>query len=72
MRGTQDMQTLQILATTVTNTDENKFVRETAYRAMRQIFHDDVQEQWAMSISSYDLQRDADWEWVATFLSSSS
>ena len=72
MRDTQDMQTLHILATIVANAYENTYVRQTAYSAMRQIVHYDVQEQWAMSRGSYDLQRDADWEWVATFLSYSS
>ncbi len=69
MRDTQDVKTLRILASTVANTAEDKYVRQTAYRSMREILNYSPQEAWSIGKTGYDLQCDADWEWIASFLS---
>lgn len=67
-RNTRDQQTLKILAGVVRDTEEETEVREAAYRAMRRIWQDDPEEQAHIIDLDWDLEKDADWGFVDSFL----
>jgi hypothetical protein len=68
-RDTQDRGTLEILAQVVRNKAEEEEVRSAAYAAMREILHEDREEQMRLLDLDWDLERDADWAFVDSFLS---
>lgn len=67
-RDTKDQVTLALLAQAVLNSREENMVRREAYAAMKAIIHYDPREQFEL-FRTFDVQRDADWQWVRSFLS---
>lgn len=67
-RNTRDSRTLSILASVATNKNEEIGVRGDAYTAMRGIFSYDNEEQLHIIDHNFNLERDADWEFVRTCL----
>jgi len=67
-RNTQDRQTLQVLARVVRNKQEEPVVRESAYAAMKAILHFDPREQFHTATLRFDLDKEADWEMVDSYL----
>jgi HEAT repeat protein len=66
-RNTQDMNVLHILAHIVRNTQEDYYVRRSAYAAMRSIFAYNPQEIIRISLrpsTPFDLEKDVDWAFV--------
>lgn len=66
-RGTSDPHALKALAALVRDENEDKFIRERAYRAMRGITSYDKDEQLRLSIEPFDLTRDIDWNFVDSY-----
>jgi HEAT repeat protein len=67
-QDTQDRQTLQVLARVVRNEQEELVVREAAYAAMKAVLHFDPHEQFHTATRSFDLDKEADWEMVDSYL----
>ena len=66
-RGTADPYALKALASLVRDENEDKFVRERAYRAMRGIISYDMDEQLRLSVEPFDLAQDVDWHLVDSY-----
>ena len=66
-RGTADPYALKALASLVRDENEDKFVRERAYRAMRGVFSYDMDEQLQLSVEPLDLAQDVDWNFVDSY-----
>lgn len=67
-RNTRDRQTLQVLARVVRNEQEKRVVREEAYAAMKAVLHFDPREQFQTATLSFDLEKEADWEMVESYV----
>lgn len=70
-KNTSDVYTLKLLAPIVQDTNEPHSLRLSAYCAMRGILAYNQREQFDMLTPDFDLDRDADWKMVASYLSSS-
>lgn len=68
MADTHDAATLQELAMTLSNPDEDHYVRGAAWAAMRAVKHYDAREQLHLARHSRSVERDVDWEWVRAVL----
>lgn len=70
LRNTQDITTLRVLALIVRNTDENPFVRQAAYLAMREVIKFDPREQFSLfhGESNIDHDTNVDWAFVDSYL----
>lgn len=66
-RGTTDPYALKALAALVREENEDEFIRERAYKAMRGIVSYDMDEQLRFSVEPFDLARDVDWNFVDSY-----
>lgn len=69
-RDTHDEQTLVLLASVVRDAYEAEQVRESAYIAMREVFHYKREEAFRLSSESYELEDEVDWKFVNAYVNS--
>lgn len=66
-RNTSDRETLTILVRLIRDEQEQKYVRESAYRAMRGIIAYNNVEQLNMATGDFDWDKDVDWDMVNSY-----
>ena len=69
-RNTKDTKTLEALARSVSNKSEDEDVRIRAYTAMREVLDFDGREQMRIVGPEFDLERDADWQMIHSYIES--
>lgn len=67
-RNSNDSETLQLLAHTVCNPDEEDLVRETAYASMLEVIDYDIEQQATLLFNTSSLEEKVNWRLVHRYL----